>query len=114
MLASGPGARSPHQIWLPGPDLETAPRQPLGLFPSRGAPTFFLPGGPKAPGPADDAPDSSSGASSPSREAGGLDMIYRCLGKAMGGERASYLNAPSTLCVWYFVVYSVQLAKLFT
>ena len=67
-------------------------RRALRLVPTRGALTLFLPGGPKAPGPADDAPDSSSGASSPSREAGGLDMIYRCLGKAMGGERASYLK----------------------
>eukprot|EP01047_Picozoa_sp_COSAG01_P040392 COSAG01_NODE_3397_length_6144_cov_33.015550_11_plen_86_part_00 len=28
MLGSGPGARSPHQIWPPEPDAETAPRRP--------------------------------------------------------------------------------------
>jgi hypothetical protein len=28
MLGSGPRARSPHQIWPPEPDAETAPRRP--------------------------------------------------------------------------------------
>ena len=86
----------------------------LGLFPSRGAPTLFLPGGPKAPGPADDAPDSSSGASSPSREAGGPGMSYIAAWAKLGRGEGLLPKMHLVHCVWYFVVYVNSTAKPFT
>ena len=70
------GTRSTTQYCQqPAADNRRRQRRPLWSVPTRGTNTLFLPGGTHgAPGPADDAPDSLSGASSPSRQAGGLDI----------------------------------------